>query len=81
MIWTPHSPWCSKIHREFFNRRNEESGMNTRVIGLDIAKHIVNRFTMGADGKMIKKNAIFAAGALSAEGSYRDIYISMLPHP
>lgn len=29
--------------------------MNNRVIGLDIAKHIFHLFTVGADGKMLKK--------------------------
>jgi hypothetical protein len=81
MIGTPHSRWCSKINREFFNRRNGESGMNTGVIGLDIASHLVHRVTLGADGKMIKKKAIFAAAVLSYEGYCCEIYISMLSHP
>jgi hypothetical protein len=55
MVWTPHLPWCYKPHREFFNQRNEESDMNNSVIGLDIAKHIFHLFTLGADGKAIKK--------------------------
>ena len=29
--------------------------MNNSVIGLDIAKHIFHLFSLGADGKMIKK--------------------------
>jgi transposase len=29
--------------------------MNNSVIGLDIAKHIFHLFTLGADGKALKK--------------------------
>jgi len=43
-----------KMHRQF-NWRTEESEMNNSVIGLDIAKHIFHLFSLGADGKSIKK--------------------------
>jgi transposase len=43
------------MHHWFKQRHEEESEMNTNVVGLDIAKNIFHLYSLGTDGKATKK--------------------------
>jgi hypothetical protein len=48
---------CGVIMHPGIKTEKEESEMNHNVVGLDIAKNVFHLYSLGPDGKVIKKSS------------------------